>query len=261
MKNQQHSIPSLLQDIIIQIFLTLQTIATFCAAYDVLLDKTSNPLTHGFPLEPTPETPLFIAGSCNGLLCVYYENNTPFIYTPSTRIWKKIPLSGLPMESGWLAKYGFGHDERSDDYNVIGLSHWNETSGEVLQPVYDEGDKDLTLGVLGACLCMICAYGVNYADVWVMKVYGVKNSWTKLVSIPYLTHPRINRYSVPLFILNDGKNLLKYGYQLVVYDSKNTPPFVFKNFHMCYQACTVVESLVSPILHSLGIGVNEDDRH
>nr|GFA54189.1 hypothetical protein [Tanacetum cinerariifolium]GFA82653.1 hypothetical protein [Tanacetum cinerariifolium] len=184
-------------------------------------------------------------------------------------IWKRIPLSGLPVESGWLAKYGFGHDEHSDDYNAIGLLsllsdrgmngtkvkiyllksgywrgiynfpydvwgtdiskfsngalHWlikvsnsfyhpkrdvsnslmiasfhlgNETSGEVLQPVYDEGDKDLTLGVLGECLCMICSYGVNYAGVWVMKVYGVKDSWTKLVSIPYLTHPRINRYLI-----------------------------------------------------------------
>lgn len=145
----------------------------------------------------------------------------------------------------WLARLDF----RSDPWTIVSFDLGTETYGEVLQPVYDDGDKELTLGVLGEWLCVLCNYGANHADVWVMKVYRVKDSWTKLVSIPYLTDPGRDRYSVPLFISNDGKILVQLGSELVVYDSKDTSSFVIQDFDVCFQACTIVESLVSPSEH------------
>nr|GEZ46891.1 hypothetical protein [Tanacetum cinerariifolium] len=118
------------------------------------------------------------------------------------------------------------------------------TYGEVLQI---EGGMKLSLGVLGECLCGLCYYYESHADLWVMKVYGVKDSWTKSASFPYLTHPWISKYLVPLFISNDGNVLIKYAYpmELVIYKSKDSS---FEYFDTCCEACVVVESLVSPFL-------------
>ncbi|GKF33083.1 hypothetical protein Tco_0106283, partial [Tanacetum coccineum] len=54
--------------------------------------------------------------------------------------------------------------------------------GEVMQPVYDKGEKDLKLGALGHGLCVAGSYRDDHVDLWVMKVYGVKDSWTILDS-------------------------------------------------------------------------------
>ncbi|GJU46687.1 ribonuclease H-like domain-containing protein [Tanacetum coccineum] len=121
-------------------------------------------------------------------------------------------------EHPYQVGYGFGYAKSTDDYKVVGVSNadnkvkmyslntgnWKNLSDfphgcrivsfdleteiydEVLHPKYDEGNKTLDLGVLGGWLCMVCNYDTNHVvDVWVMKDYGEKDSWTKLVSIPY----------------------------------------------------------------------------
>ncbi|KAE9455292.1 hypothetical protein C3L33_12789, partial [Rhododendron williamsianum] len=40
------------------------------------------------------------------------------------------------------------------------------------------------LGVLGGCLCGVYNSWESHSDVWVMKEYGVKESWIKLLVIP-----------------------------------------------------------------------------
>ena len=77
-----------------------------------------------------------------------------------------------------------------------------------------------------------------------MKVYGVKDSWTKLACIPHLTTPSM--YLDILCILKDGKVLLRFGPQLLVYDSKDSSSLEIENFDEIDEACVVVESLVSP---------------
>ncbi|KAL5776210.1 hypothetical protein ACOSP7_009136 [Xanthoceras sorbifolium] len=49
------------------------------------------------------------------------------------------------------------------------------------------GKWDTVLNVLGGCLCLSCNhYHKKVFDIWVMKEYGVKDSWTKLFSFSYL---------------------------------------------------------------------------
>ncbi|GJZ22071.1 F-box associated domain containing protein [Tanacetum coccineum] len=91
-------------------------------------------------------------------------------------------------------------------------------------------------------------------DVWVMKVYGVKDSWTKLASIP---SPDWVHISAPFFILAYEKLLLRFRPQLLVYDSKDGSSSMIKN--ECNDACIVVESLVSPF-PPLGLADINDDE-
>ncbi|PWA83399.1 F-box associated interaction domain-containing protein [Artemisia annua] len=243
---------------------------------DLMLD-INNVLELDNPLQRTQPRDLSIVGCCNGLICLFLNNDDDynlFIYNPSTRIWNGLPFRRRKSRRGWHARYSFGYDESSDDYKVVEMSsnfeaefktdsrvhiysvktgnwkrlgdcshaihsnghgkfsngalHWltyeslgssftqrivsldleKETYGEVLQPEYDEGDKTLGLGVLGERLCVLCNYRESHADVWVMKVYGVKDSWSKLVSIPCQTDLGMHYISMPLCISNDGKVLL-----------------------------------------------------
>ncbi|KAI7727550.1 hypothetical protein M8C21_003854 [Ambrosia artemisiifolia] len=132
---------------------------------------------------------------------------------------------------------------------VDSLLRSTETYGEVLQPIYDEGNDygDLSLGSFRERLCVLSNYHGVRADLWIMKEYGVEDSWTKLVSIPYLTDLRADRFSVPLCISNDGKVLLEIGRKLIVYDSKNNSFSQIQKFGKCVQVSTFVESLVSPM--------------
>ncbi|KAL5843324.1 hypothetical protein ACOSQ4_009282 [Xanthoceras sorbifolium] len=50
------------------------------------------------------------------------------------------------------------------------------------------GKWDTVLNVLGGCLCLSCNHHRKKVfDIWVMKEYGVKDSWTKLFSFSYLS--------------------------------------------------------------------------
>ncbi|GKG28621.1 F-box associated domain containing protein [Tanacetum coccineum] len=53
----------------------------------------------------------------------------------------------------------------------------------------NQSDDYLELGVAGEWLCVLHHYCESpVVDVWVMKVYEVKDSWTKFASIPYPDH-------------------------------------------------------------------------
>ncbi|KAG8483247.1 hypothetical protein CXB51_022185 [Gossypium anomalum] len=60
-----------------------------------------------------------ILGSCNGLVCIAPDEDTLFLFNPSTRESKRIPdpPSGF-VPNGWSV-YGFGFDFVNDDYKVV----------------------------------------------------------------------------------------------------------------------------------------------
>ncbi|PWA85330.1 F-box associated interaction domain-containing protein [Artemisia annua] len=300
-----------------------------CPLYDVLFDESvvNNALQLENPLQRTRSQRVSIIGSCNGLLCILVtDDNTLFIYNPSTRTTNILPPS-KQVVSALRFSYGFGYDETNHDYKVVklwrceqpsppywdtliyslkagswkaigrfpfvnpfndgmflnGALHWangyatwtsqdivaldlgKKTYSEVLQPEYDEGRKRLTLGVFGEWLSVFCNYyEKRVVDVWVMKVYGVKDSWTKLLSIPHLSDrnsvPLYMKIHAPLCTSNDGKLLLHLGTKLVVYDCINGSCSVIENTHKFRDACIVVESLISPFA-PLGLGDNNGDEN
>lgn len=79
---------------------------------------------------------------------------------------------------------------------ILSFDLHNEEWGEVPIPdVLDQGyflhgyiSKPYIIehGVLSECLCLLISKGISYPylELWIMKEYGVKESWTKLCNVP-----------------------------------------------------------------------------
>lgn len=161
------------------------------------------------------------------------------VYTLGTNFWKNIqefPFGGVPVEcSGkfvsktinWLASK---HESRESPCFIVSLDLENETYQEVPKPDFGEvGDNFLTLGVLRDFLCMLSGH-----DVWLMKEYGIKDSWTKLYTVSYMRDPNKSyKLYKAVYIFEDDQVLLEsigdWTFKLIVYDSRiNT--FTFPKF-------------------------------
>ncbi|CAO2841283.1 unnamed protein product [Amaranthus hypochondriacus] len=66
----------------------------------------------------------------------------------------------------------------------------------------------IELGMLNGCLCILISRGISYdyLELWVMKVYGVKNSWEKLCNVP-------NGSGIPLIHRKEQQEFLLPGAQ------------------------------------------------
>ncbi|KAA8544562.1 hypothetical protein F0562_022579 [Nyssa sinensis] len=63
----------------------------------------------------------WIVGSCNGLICIAIEEYDIFIWNPFSRKSKRLPNSGRRMWYGCFMIYGFGYDDSTDDYKIVGI--------------------------------------------------------------------------------------------------------------------------------------------
>ncbi|KAF3630484.1 putative 60S ribosomal protein L13a-4-like [Capsicum annuum] len=66
-------------------------------------------------------------------------------------------------------------------WSIMSIDMVDEKCRKVEQPYYGVDQFSLTLGVLGSDMCVLCSH--ERTDVWVMKDYGVKESWTKMYTI------------------------------------------------------------------------------
>ncbi|KAK9697286.1 hypothetical protein RND81_08G027300 [Saponaria officinalis] len=92
---------------------------------------------------------------------------------------------------------------------ILSFHICDEKWGEI--PVLDElaiKSYIIELGVLNGCLCMSTSRGISYPnlDLWIMKEYGVKESWTKLFKVP-------NGSGIPLFYHKERYEFLLPGMQ------------------------------------------------
>lgn len=65
-----------------------------------------------------------IVGSINGLICLAIRHDNLFIWNPSIRKFKSLPdfkVRDGPEASPAGVSYGFGYDESTDDYKVVGV--------------------------------------------------------------------------------------------------------------------------------------------
>ncbi|TYI23689.1 hypothetical protein ES332_A06G182300v1 [Gossypium tomentosum] len=106
--------------------------------------------------------------------------------------WRKIQdipcVSSFPVANGVFAS-GALHWiltqklDLSEENTIVALDLATESFREVPQPECERMIYQLNVGVLGGCLCVVANHGDARVDLWVMKEYGVKESWTILFSL------------------------------------------------------------------------------
>lgn len=172
------------------------------------------------------------------------DYNEPGKFVSGALIWSAMRTeitNGSSMSFWWL---------------IIALDLKTETFSELPKPVENTGLNRL-LGTFQGCVSILANYQGFHADLWVMKEYGVPESWTKLLTIPYVPYPwplsRHNfRHNFPYYrslcSSKNGEILMVFHSRLILYDSKNNA-FRYPMIHhlsCCVKADIYAESLVSP---------------
>ncbi|XP_017436686.1 F-box/kelch-repeat protein At3g23880 isoform X2 [Vigna angularis] len=183
------------------------------------------------------------------------------VYSMATNSWRKIqdfPHGFSPYQNSgkfvsgtlnWAANHPVGSTSL---WVIVSLDLHKETYREVLPPDYEKEDCSTpTLGVLQECLCMNYDYKKTHFVVWMMKDYGIRESWFKLVSIPYLPNPEDFSYSGPYYVSENGEVLLMFEFDLILYDPRDNS-FKYPRIESgkgWFDAEVYVETLVSPMKH------------
>ncbi|KAE8673396.1 F-box and associated interaction domains-containing protein [Hibiscus syriacus] len=145
------------------------------------------------------------------------------IYTIGTVTWRSI--GNAPTDIVSLPFNAF----------LNGVLHWTNMSPEVGEfinsfdfdaeqfgtvpppDVFQELDKNhlysTTTGVLGGCLFILFYSIFSECEIWVMKEYGVKESWTNQFVINTNNSPQVLNWEsyVPLVVLSNGEILMLMG--------------------------------------------------
>lgn len=105
---------------------------------------------------------------------------------------------------------------------IVSFDLGNESYQRVLLPDNEEVNAiTLTLDVSRDCLCIISGH-----DVWLMKEYGNKESWTKLFTVSYKQDPSLSFFLYKMiYVFEDGQVLLQMKMpfvspQLIMYDPR-----------------------------------------
>jgi len=109
------------------------------------------------------------------------------------------------------------------------------------------------ISVLGGCLALTGdfndEYGIHEVHIWVLKEYGVKESWTKEFVLRE-SFPIIFGYHgslCPLFLLDNGKILMSYNFKAFCwYDPKEECFTCYAELDQSFRAICHVPRLVSP---------------
>ncbi|GAU28813.1 hypothetical protein TSUD_21500 [Trifolium subterraneum] len=173
----------------------------------------------------------------------YKTQANVYSYTLGTNSWKRIKdfpflpwFSGLGMSKhgifvsgtvNWLAYHqSNGHAINVSSQCIVSLHLGKESYQEI--PLPDFGNsKMLTLEVMRDCLCLSSLKSPkSYFDVWLMKEYGNKESWTKLFRLPYYDGFSYGFLTNIIYISEDDNHVLlvfteKGKFRWVVYDFKN----------------------------------------
>ncbi|KAL7132225.1 hypothetical protein ABFS83_12G057800 [Erythranthe nasuta] len=164
------------------------------------------------------------------------------LYSLRTNSWKRIEdlahdrLSGSTGKfvSGklhWVRRSGPNHSARWD---IVSFDLGSEICGSVALPHYFGTCSSPSLEVLGECLCVLGHIPTIEMVVWVLKEYGVTNSWARILrvtnswarisSVSYRRRSNLRRESpllTPFGIGPEGKILLMIGSRFMIYNPRN----------------------------------------
>ncbi|MCH87083.1 F-box protein [Trifolium medium] len=121
-------------------------------------------------------------------------------------------------------------------------------------PQPDLDNDSWTLGVLMECLC-IFGRSSKFLDVWIMKEYGNKESWTKLYHVRHMEDRHLRAYRKASYVFVNDQLLMDFyklrssnELTLAVYDSKNDSLKIvgIQNIDRWMNPEVYIESLISP---------------
>ncbi|XP_045818932.1 F-box/kelch-repeat protein At3g23880-like [Trifolium pratense] len=149
------------------------------------------------------------------------------VHSLGTNDWRRIheiPISGKILESGifvsgtinWLV---FDISNWSSGLaTIVSLDLEKESYRMLPQPDLEWHTWKNSLGMLRDCLCIFDGSDDMFFDVWIMKEYGNRESWTKLYRVP----PMRNHITKVLYMSEDDQMLVDYNDSgVAVYDYKN----------------------------------------
>ncbi|KAL3506371.1 hypothetical protein ACH5RR_031753 [Cinchona calisaya] len=165
---------------------------------------------------------------------VYYRNcgwdSRVHVYSLKRNSWRRIGdfNKGVPSDQWGHFSNGNLHWIVNRD-KIVSFDMAKETFGEVQLPKFEEETTDWSLEVVSGTLALYQYFRRYRVDVWIMKEYGVGDSWTRVV---FISHS------------NDINGLERYLFCLPVFHSKNGE-ILFKS------ACGGGIALYSPRTNSL----------
>ncbi|XP_059302193.1 F-box/kelch-repeat protein At3g23880-like [Lycium ferocissimum] len=185
-----------------------------------------------------------------------YEVNS---YSLRTNSWQKIleltsaTVGRFGYEIGalvngrlhWIAAYPKPKAKVRSETFIFSLDLDDATYGKVALPnPEDKSEFEWYLDTLGGNLCVLYEYTLEdefpRTDVWVMKEYGVVESWTRVISIPFCF--------IPLFMFQNDEILLHTDSNAMLYNSTHNSFKDPKNQINLGggEIVVYIESLVSP---------------
>ncbi|KAF7113722.1 hypothetical protein RHSIM_RhsimUnG0110700 [Rhododendron simsii] len=118
----------------------------------------------------------------------------------------------------------------------------------VPQPEFSDKNFHINIAELGGCLCILCNYREVRVDVWVMKDYGYKESWSKLFcvvepevirSLEFLIPLGYSRSGCEVLLVKDNKK--RFWYDL---EHEQIRKIKTRGLHYKFESFLCVESLV-----------------
>ncbi|PIA63635.1 hypothetical protein AQUCO_00201166v1 [Aquilegia coerulea] len=105
---------------------------------------------------------------------------------------------------------------------IIALDIGEKVVREFLRPMEVDLNDHISVGVLGGQLCMMNNFYDSDVKIWIMKNYGVSDSWSKLYVMgnTVLDARESLHKSRPLCFARNGEILFKCDTKLVLYDPK-----------------------------------------
>jgi F-box interacting protein len=202
-------------------------------------------LTHyAFGYDPFIDNYKVVAVFCYGRFDHYYKNQVK-VHSVGTDSWRRI--KDFPSMFR-LDSYGTSHH----GVFVSGTVNW--LAGHILNEFYaraivslhlgDESYREIplpdlensswfTLDVVRDCLCIFFQKSSDSCiDIWLMKEYGNKESWTILISLPSFGNSRFFLHTNIVYISEDDNHVLlgsseiqygksKHKFKWVIYDLEN----------------------------------------